>query len=463
MMGPMIELNAYARERLKELQSSRAHPAVTGHFQRMLAEGDDLQVFKINAFRVAQEVPVPRPEALRGFLFATKLGLFDLSYDVHCPSCRGIPEYHGSLEKLSATSRCCGCDVGFEVDFESHVEVTFTVNPAVRPVTYADFARRDLPAQMKLQQSLRSCACRSFPVPELPVTERASTVNGAVTPGDYLVYLTAGEGAMARGCKLTVSGAPAETTQRLELTFDEKAAATPARAELRPGQIALQVAGRQPRPAVLIFRPLREETNWVSAAHVTSQQDFRDLFSGEFLGPGVNFAVRSVTLMFTDLKGSTELYEALGDAKAYSLVQEHFQILTSAIRRHEGGIVKTIGDAVMASFPDNLSAVKAAVEIQRALATAGGEVRKLQVKIGLHQGPTIAVTSNRALDFFGRTVNVAARVQNESRAGEVVLSNGVMADPRVPAFLAEQRLPPAGRQVHLKGISGTMDISCLRP
>ena len=82
----MPELNAYARERLAELHSSNAHPLVIGQLGRMLSEGDDFDIFKVNAFRVAEEVQVPRGEALRGFLYATKLGLFDLAYDIHCPS-----------------------------------------------------------------------------------------------------------------------------------------------------------------------------------------------------------------------------------------------------------------------------------------------------------------------------------------------------------------------------------------
>ena len=459
----MPELNAYARDRLAELQASNAHPAVVGQLRRMLSEGDDFDVFKVNAFRVADEVQVPRAEALRGFLYATKLGLFDLGYDIHCPSCKGFTEVSRRLAKLTAKSHCGGCEAGFEVDFEKHVEVTFTVNPAVRSVPWADVLSLDQQSQIDLSGKFGQREHRAFTAQEFLVPGQKSVVDLTLHPGEYQVYLTAGQGAMDRGCRLTLSGAAVSDAQALDLYFDERSAANPAKAELRPGRLALSALGRQARVGLLLVRALTEETNWVSAAHVTSQQDFRDLFSGEFLGPDINFAVRSVTLMFTDLKGSTELYEELGDSKAYALVQEHFRILAEAIRRHEGGIVKTIGDAVMASFPDNLSGVKAAVEIQRELGQAAGDLKRIQVKIGLHRGPTIAVTSNRALDFFGRTVNVAARVQNESRAGEVVLSKGVMADTRVPTYLAEQKLLPTERQVNLKGIAGSVTISCFNP
>lgn len=459
----MPELNAYARERIAELHASNAHPLVIGHVNRLLAEGDDFDLFKVNAFRIAEEVQVARAEALRGFLYATKLGLFDLAYDLHCPSCKGIPELHKRLIKLTLRSRCEGCEAGFEVDFEKHVEVTFTANPAVRHVSWTDFQKRDQQAQGEFYAKLNRRERRSFAVQQLLVPGQRTNVDVPLQPGEYQVYLPTGQGAMDRGCRLAVGGAPEPGPQRLDLYFDERSAASPGKAELRPGRVTFSAVGRQARADMLFVRTLHDEANWVSAAHVISQQDFRDLFSSEFLGPDVSFAVRSVTLMFTDLKGSTELYEELGDSKAYSLVQEHFRIITEAIRRHEGGIVKTIGDAVMASFPDNLSGVQAAVEIQRELARASGDLKRLQVKIGLHRGPTIAVTSNRALDFFGRTVNVAARVQNESRAGEVVLSKGVTADSRVPAYLVEQKLLSSERLVNLKGIAGSVSISCFNP
>ncbi|HVE84158.1 MAG TPA: DUF5939 domain-containing protein [Myxococcales bacterium] len=458
----MPELNAYARDRLNELKASIAHPAVISHLHRMLAEGDDFDCFKVNAFRIADEVKVPRGEALRGFLYATKLGLFDLGYDTHCPSCKGITDVQKRLVKLGQQSRCGGCEAGFEVDFEKHVEVTFTVNPAVRPLSW-EAMPANLEQVKETYGKFNDREHRGFLLNKVLAPGQTTAAEATLEAGEYQIYLPTGQGAMDRGCRLVLSGTPAAGPQRLDVYFDERSAANPSRAELRPGQITFSALGRQARPDVLLVRPIVDEMNWVSAAYVTSQQDFRDLFSGEFLAPDINFAVRSVTLMFTDLKGSTELYEELGDAKAYALVQEHFRILTEAIRHHEGGIVKTIGDAVMASFPDNLSGVKAAVEIQRELQRAGGDLKRIQVKIGLHRGPTIAVTSNRSLDFFGRTVNVAARVQNESRAGEVVLSKGVMSDSRVPAYLAEQRLAPSERSVNLKGIAGSVTISCVAP
>ena len=85
-------------------------------------------------------------------------------------------------------------------------------------------------------------------------------------------------------------------------------------------------------------------------AVVSSLQDFRDLFSSEMLSLNETFSIENLGFLFTDLKGSTEMYERLGDAQAFALVKEHFYIMERLVRQHSGAVVKTIGDAVMAVF-----------------------------------------------------------------------------------------------------------------
>src|SRR5262249_54058128 len=149
----------------------------------------------------------------------------------------------------------------------------------------------------------------------------------------------------------------------------------------------------------------------LTADRVAALQAFRDLFSDEVLRPGDEVAIRRVTLLFSDLKGSTALYEAMGDAAAYHLVREHFAYLAEIVREHEGGIVKTIGDAVMAAFHDPLRGLQAAIAMQRRVAGFNARSRApIVLKLGLHDGPCIAVTLNDRLDYFGGTVNLAARL-----------------------------------------------------
>ena len=221
----------------------------------------------------------------------------------------------------------------------------------------------------------------------------------------------------------------------------------------------LQAHNRGPRDRTLVI----EDRGWASEAltahEVTTMQAFRDLFADAVLRPGDEVEIRRVALMFTDIKGSSDLYNRVGDALAYGWVRQHFAVLAGAVRRHDGAVVKTIGDAVMAAFSNPLDALAAAVEIRddiadfnRTLAAPGefGEVAII-VKLGLHCGPCIAVTLNDRLDYFGRTVNLAARLQAESRGGDIVLSEAMLAEPGLPEAL--ERLSPSAETARVKGFS----------
>ena len=168
--------------------------------------------------------------------------------------------------------------------------------------------------------------------------------------------------------------------------------------------------------------------------------------------------MRDVTVIFTDLKGSTALYERIGDLKAFSLVQRHFEHLLQVTVANSGAVIKTIGDAVMAAFEKSSDAVRAAIATRKEIARFN-ELRQRQdivLKIGIHCGPAIAVTLNERLDSFGRTVNVAARIQNRARGDEICLSKEVHDAPDV-----EQLLTPylaAREQIFLKGIDREVTI-----
>jgi len=158
-----------------------------------------------------------------------------------------------------------------------------------------------------------------------------------------------------------------------------------------------------------------------------------------------------VTLLFSDLKGSTALYDAIGDAAAYGLVREHFAYLAAIVREHDGAIVKTIGDAVMAAFHEPLQGLRAAIAMQeRVAAFNAGHNAPVVLKLGLHEGPCIAVNLNDRLDYFGGTVNLAARLQGESRGGDVVISAPLAAIAEAAAVMAGRR--PCPETARLRGL-----------
>ncbi|MBV8779395.1 MAG: adenylate/guanylate cyclase domain-containing protein, partial [Alphaproteobacteria bacterium] len=186
-----------------------------------------------------------------------------------------------------------------------------------------------------------------------------------------------------------------------------------------------------------------EDRRWaqdaLTAHEATTMQAFRDLFADQVLRPGDQVAIGKIALLFTDIKGSTDLYNRVGDARAYALVREHYAVLTRAVRAHDGAVVKTIGDAVMAVFADPAAALDAALAIRDEIAgfnarlapESGGATMSILVKVGLHSGACIAVTLNDRLDYFGSAVNLAARLEGESRGGDIVLSETMAAEPGI--------------------------------
>jgi class 3 adenylate cyclase len=238
-------------------------------------------------------------------------------------------------------------------------------------------------------------------------------------PGRYRLFSRGGGSSRIEA----VGGAPAELTTSLAEAAAEDHTVAPG------GRILIHGNGETETHVKL------EHLLWASQAatahHVSLTPTFRKLFSRDVLKPGLTLRVARVALLFSDLTASTALYSKAGDAYAFRLVIEHFDLLQRIIERHGGVIIKTIGDAIMASFLDDGAALQASIEMQKAFGgfvTGHTEAVDVQLKLGIYAGPCYAVTANGALDYFGQTVNIAARLQGRAESGETV----------IPATLAEQ-------------------------
>jgi adenylate cyclase len=198
-----------------------------------------------------------------------------------------------------------------------------------------------------------------------------------------------------------------------------------------------------------------------SAAVVSSIQEFRDLFSSEMLSLDETFSIESLGFLFTDIKGSTELYERLGDASAFALVKEHFRIMERIVKANNGAVVKTIGDAVMAVFVDPRDTLHSAVEMIEAfddLETAQRLKNAIIIKVGVHYGPCIAVTSNDRLDYFGTTVNIAARVQALSDGRNIMASKALFGESGALEYLSGRHWSSDSFVTSLKGIRASHEV-----
>ncbi len=369
-------------------------------------------------------------QAIELCLQAVRAGLLELRWDLLCPRCRVAKGWSGGLDRLPQGAHCGSCNIDYDRDFSRNVEASFHPSPAVRALEsgeYCMWGPMSVP-HVKAQVLLQPGETRDL---------------AAVLPRGPYRFRT-----LEPGPEADIDWQAGDLPS-LVIEADGIAPGAPA------GPGLLRLVNRSARPRIALIEDRAWVADALTADRVTSLQAFRDLFSDDVLRPGDEVAVGRIALLFSDLKGSTALYQSIGDANAYRLVRDHFAVLAKAIRDHEGAIVKTIGDAVMAAFVSPAQAVAAALEIQARIAEfnrlpgAGRGHPPLVIKLGIHTGPTIAVTLNDRLDYFGSTVNMAARLQGESRGGEIVLSPEMAEDPAIRPILAGRDLRPD--QAALKG------------
>ena len=400
-----------------------------------ILDAQEMDLMRIRPRRLAREWPADPLEVTELCLEAVRDGLLESRWDLLCPRCRGAQLSVSSLDRVPASAHCESCNISYDRDFSRNVELSFHPAPAIRPVQDGEFCLfgpMSMP-HVRLQVALDPGESRTVPA--------------GFAPGAYR-YRTLETGGQ---CDVEVEGpAPALIVDGPKVTAGEPSPA---------GTLVLRNEGRARRTLVV------ESRAWVADAltahEVTTLQAFRDLFSNAVLHPGDQVSIAQIALMFTDLQGSTALYERIGDANAYQLVREHFAYLGRIVRSHRGAIVKTIGDAVMAAFAEPADAVRAALAVQEGTAAFNasltertGSEAAISIKIGVHAGPSIAVTLNDRLDYFGSMVNLAARIQGLAAGGDVVVSGRLAADPSVVPLVSEGRRERA----LVRGLSEPVDV-----
>lgn len=135
-------------------------------------------------------------------------------------------------------------------------------------------------------------------------------------------------------------------------------------------------------------------------------------------------ASQDKALLFADVSGSTRLYEVLGDARAFAAINDCLDILRKLTAAHSGRVVKTIGDEIMAVFPDAMTAVQAACEMQLVVSSRKPiDNARVAIRIGLHYGAVLESDG----DVFGDTVNVAARMAEIAKAEQIITTGATVA------------------------------------
>jgi len=423
-------LSALKGKLLSSFDADADDAEIVENLVTFIRSADDVAVSRLRPYELADAWKKPRRRVLEIFLLATRAGLLDLRWDLVCPLCRGAKDTSSSLKEMANTVHCATCKIDLAVNFDQFVELTFRPNVAIRRADVVQFcvgSPQGAP-HVVAQQLLKAGEERRI---QLPLERGNYRLRALELPGSMSIVVDPGGRETARAV------ATGEGWPRSTLNIAERA--------------ELELQNQTDAEQLLIL----ERTQWsdqaVTAAEVTTLQVFRDLFSAEALRPGEQISVGTLTVLFTDLKNSTRLYREIGDATAFGRVMNHFDVLRKSIADSDGAVVKTIGDAIMAVFRQPGSALTAMLDAQRVLANPPDGSGPLALKAGIHSGPCIAVTLNDRLDYFGSTVNLAARLEGLSSGCDVIVSNAIYEDPEFANLLQAGTIEAEPFDMSVKG------------
>jgi class 3 adenylate cyclase len=451
-----------------------ADPSVAAAIQNLLEKGRDSELNRINVLDFASRTGLDEERVISGFLHASRLGLFDLTWNVLCPGCGGVLDAHSTLKSLRHDDYHCGlCACGYEASVDEQVEVAFTVSPQVRRIAAHDpnslpiwdyFKQVFWSSGVDLNEESFESLSNDVVLDALELPPREKAVLSLQLPPNFIIVF---EPVTHAAQFIDVQGEPTKERQQLSLIYN-RIQAPVGTMTLRPGPLRLSLDNQtdvRVLPSVFIAADalhhlIGKRKPFLTAKRMLTNQTFRDVYKADNLNIDQRLKITSLTFLFTDLKGSTALYERVGDLAAFDLVRAHFHALLEIISSEKGAVVKTIGDAVMATFNRPEQALAAGLRIRAAMEKLNVErgTRDLVVKIGIHEGSCLAVMLNERQDYFGQTVNIAARVQGLSTSHAIHVTGSVIDVPAVTAILDKEAITPIQKQAALRGIADKMVV-----
>jgi class 3 adenylate cyclase len=411
-------VTAAARRRLEtligRLESDPASHGLARKLDDFLLHAPVVALRAIRPLSMARAWGADREEAVELFLAAQRLGILVMSWDLLCPRCRGAKSNVRHLHELPDGAHCSSCNIDYQRDFTRNVELTFHPEPWLRPLPKGELCLlgQGSTPHVRFQAEVTAHATKAFAVtlPSGPyrfrTIEAGAEVDAQIGDDGAIPEIVAWNGDLLL------------------------------RSPSHKGEFVIHNDTDQPLFFVIEDRAWAKDA--LTGERVISMPAFRRLCPEQLLRPGDEVEISRVAIIFTDLQGSTKLYDKLGDAAAYRLVRDHFAYLSERVARHHGFIVKTVGDAVMAAFHDPADAVRAVLAMQDEVDSfnRGREDAGIVLKLGLHAGACIAVTAGELLDYFGSTVNTASRLEHQCGGGEAIISHAVLSDPEAREALA---------------------------
>ena len=404
------------RDLYKKLSAASKDPKLSRHMIDLLHYSDEQDLQVIEPLKLSELWSVPLHRVLETAYHAVILNILNMEWKQVCPRCRRILKISRRLFEVSHSHYCNHCGDTMEFDLNNTTQVTFKSHPLVRKISDNDY-------------------CMSGPQNRPHVI-----MQQYVKPGDeHFVNLTLPDGKF----RVRTDTLDRDIHVKPDNNGLDNVTMTLEEGEKEKGETLLSprsdmIVKNQSEHSLLISIEDKRWPNYgVSAAEVTSQQLFRECFPKEYLRQSEKMRCEDLTVLFTDLIDSSSIYSDSGDEEAINTVMEHFEVLEKIIREERGAIVKTIGDAIMAVFREPASAVRAYQRAQKLFFETEESGTPIRLKGGLHHGNCYAVTLNNRIDYFGNTVNFAARLVEKANRDELVISSKAMSNHHLEVFLEQ--------------------------
>src|SRR5215475_8032229 len=322
-------------------KSAKAKPVSA--IEKLIQDGPDRDLCRINALAFAAKHKLDEEDVIAAFLHAARLCIFDMSWNIICPACGGVLDSGATLKTVKqAEYRCVLCAEDCEPTLDEIVEVTFTISPRVRKIAAHD--PETLPFVQYYRQIFWSSGVDLPDDKELAKWVKETTLDAVeLSPGEKAElslqlpegYVIVFDPVLHMSQHIEVTGEPASESQSLSFIMTRDHAPAPV-LQMHPGPLRITLENRlgvRTLPAVWfvtdrIHELVSKRRPFLTAKRLLTNQTFRDIYRTDTLDVDQRLKITSLSFLFTDLKGSTELYERVGDLAAYDLVRAHFRVLT---------------------------------------------------------------------------------------------------------------------------------------
>ncbi len=407
---PPHELQAEQEQRLKEIEkrmvANGADLVATARLGDYLRHAPAQEVSRMRPLVLARKLHLDPAQLTVTCLWGAREGSLQLKWDLVCPSCRVPSDIKDTLRAVKEHGRCEVCNIDYQLDLASSVELVFAAHPSIRSSDrqlYCLSSPGHVPhvyAQIRIRRGQR------FELP-LHLDEGRYHIVGRHLPFklDFRVRERAGA-----------------TRWEIQLS---KGMRTDAGRMMTAGDQLIILENDTDREQLVRVERAKGTDEALTAAKIAAQPLFRRLFPMEVLSPGELVNVSNVAMMMVEV--TTDEDEPKTDSGSFSGRYALFRRLEEKTGAEGGSVVKIAGEGVVAVFADVAGAVRAALAL-------GDD--PLPLRVAVHKGPAAAVTLDEHIDYFGRTVRETAKLLATGGARELVLSEVAACDPAVLSLTA---------------------------